>query len=164
MNENRETNNDENIDVKVDSDVILDNKNYIKADRYTLIKLAIIVILIVILFVTEHFYNEPLFKESLTFEKKWQQKHNRKESPVYHFFNVITIFGTLKGIAIVIVIVYFISPLNHSLLCLFGISFTSYITNVLKNCYKNDRPYWRDESLQMHCNGGYGNPSGYIIN
>jgi len=107
-------------------------------------------------------YKKKLFDKSIKFQEDLREKFD-KESSFYKFWNFISFFGTNLFCFGVFYIIFIFFPLNSSFLVLQSLNFADYLTNLFKIIYRNPRPYWKSNRLDIVCNSGYGNPSGHSV-
>ena len=72
-------------------------------------------------------------------------------------------FGVANVTFSIFAIIFLYFPLSSSFLTLQVLIYSIYITNLLKIIYRNGRPYWQSNILDVVCNSGYGNPSGHSV-
>ena len=110
----------------------------------------------------EQVYRNDLFDESIDIQEDIREDHS-KNSAFYKFWKFISYFGEAKGTFPIFGIIFVFFPLSSSFLTLQALIYSIYITNFLKMIYRNGRPYWESEILDVVCNSGYGNPSGHSV-
>jgi membrane-associated phospholipid phosphatase len=120
------------------------------------IKIGLITLFIVLSIGLEPVYRDPLFTYSMTWTKQWQEEKSLKS-----FFNFITAVGTEIILVPLIIFATLWLPLNKSFSFICAVIYSVFFDNILKVIYGNPRPYWKDPSLFLACDGGYGNPSGH---
>ena len=86
-----------------------------------------------------------------------------KNHGFYIFWKIIAIFGEEALLIPIFVISFLFFPLNISFFVLLIIIYSSYLTGLFKMIYKEKRPYWYSDILDIVCNKGYGNPSGHSL-
>mgnify|MGYP002625668217 CR=1 FL=1 len=131
-----------------------------KEKLYTKIFIAIIYFALVICI--EQLYRETLFDKSIDTQEDIREDHN-KESAFYDFWKVMSVFGTASITFPVFFVIFLFFPISSSFLTLQSLIYSAYLTNLLKIIYRNGRPYWESELLDVVCNSGYGNPSGHSV-
>jgi len=168
---------DKNILKVQESDKILKPKNSIivnKNDFYTnspqfnkkkekiYTKIFIAIIYFALVICMEQLYRETLFDKSIDTQEDIREDHN-KGSAFYDFWKFISVFGTASITFPVFFVIFLFFPINSSFLTLQSLIYSIYITNLFKIIYRNGRPYWKSELLDVVCNSGYGNPSGHSV-
>ena len=126
---------------------------------WKIIKCVFLVLYIILTFVIEVLYRESLFEKSLKIEKNYFD--NQSTPTQIKFFKFITNFGTQGVLIPLLLLVFFLFPLNKSYTFLSVVVLASYFDNVLKIIYGSPRPFWKDKEIFRVCDGGYGNPSGH---
>jgi len=130
--------------------------------KYSLITCIISILYFALIISTEMTYKKKLFDKSIKFQEDLREKFD-KESSFYKFWNFISFFGTNLFCFGVFYIIFIFFPLNSSFLVLQSLNFADYLTNLFKIIYRNPRPYWKSNRLDIVCNSGYGNPSGHSV-
>ena len=130
--------------------------------KYSLITCIISILYFGLIISTEITYKKKLFDKSIKFQEDLREKFD-KESSFYKFWNFISFFGTNLFCFGVFFIIFIFFPLNSSFLVLQSLNFADYLTNLFKIIYRNPRPYWKSNRLDIVCNSGYGNPSGHSV-
>jgi membrane-associated phospholipid phosphatase len=130
--------------------------------KYSLITCIISILYFALIISTEMTYKKKLFDKSIKFQEDLREKFD-KESSFYKFWNFISFFGTNLFCFGVFFIIFIFFPLNSSFLVLQSLNFADYLTNLFKIIYRNPRPYWKSNRLDIVCNSGYGNPSGHSV-
>ena len=159
---NHETKNKEDLE---DTATPVKNSNDLeeKNEKKTLITLIIILIIYIIIIIGVEFaYRNPLFKRSITLQENLRDKYSENSS-FYKYWKFMSYFGEAKITLSIFAIIFLFLPINSSFTLLLVIGFSSYITNLFKMLYRNKRPYWESEKLDIVCNSGYGNPSGHSL-
>ena len=110
----------------------------------------------------EQLYRETLFDKSIDTQEDIREDHN-KDSAFYDFWKFISVFGTASITFPVFFVIFLFFPINASFLTLQSLIYSIYITNLFKIIYRNGRPYWKSDLLDVVCNSGYGNPSGHSL-
>jgi membrane-associated phospholipid phosphatase len=129
-----------------------------KESTLQIIKISLITSYLFLAIGLEQIYRNPLFTESLKWEKQWQ---DGSTSSMQSFFKVITDFGTEPVLIPLLIVIFLWFPLNKSFAYVNCLVYSVYFDNIMKMIYGNPRPYWVDPSLSIACDGGYGNPSGH---
>ena len=129
---------------------------------YLLIKGLTIIIYFSIIISTELTYREKLFNKSIEYQEDLREKHNKK-SAFYNCWKFFSFFGTNTFCFGIFFVIFLFFPLNSSFLILQTLNYSNYITNLFKMIYRNPRPYWKSDILDLVCNSGYGNPSGHSL-
>jgi len=75
----------------------------------------------------------------------------------------MSLFGLAKITFPIFGIIFVFFPINTSFLTLQVLIYSIYITNLFKIIYRNARPSWQSDILDIECNSGYGNPSGHSV-
>ena len=75
----------------------------------------------------------------------------------------MTNFGEAKIIFPIFAVIFLFFPINSSFLTLQVLIYAIYLTNFFKIIYRQGRPYWESDKLDIVCNAGYGNPSGHSM-
>ena len=155
-------------DVRIEKIVVKKHANKEKKletkfkSKYSLITCIISILYFVVIISTEFTYKKKLFDKSIKFQEDLREKFD-KESSFYKFWNFISFFGTNLFCFGVFFIIFIFFPLNSSFLVLQSLNFADYLTNLFKIIYRNPRPYWKSNRLDIVCNSGYGNPSGHSV-
>ena len=126
-----------------------------------IIKIMFIMIYFSIIILIEKLYRDYLFQVSIPFQENIQK--NKNYLIILKISRRISTFGKEKWYFFIYGVIFLLLPLNHSLLALQALIYSSYWTNTLKMVYKSDRPNWRSDYLTFLCNYGYGNPSGHAF-
>ena len=155
---NIEKNNFANI--KVSDDINKTNSNYKKI--YLFIISLTIIIYFAIIISTELAYRNKLFDKSIEYQEDILEKYNKRSS-FYKWWKFISFFGTNTFCFGIFFVIFIFFPLNSSFLILQTLDFSNYLTNILKIIYRNPRPFWKSNKLDIVCNSGYGNPSGHSL-
>ena len=125
------------------------------------IKFGFIALYFILILVIERFYYDKLFNKSLEIIPHFQET-NKKYDLLWRF---ITFFGTKPGIGPIYCILFFFIPLNKVFTLTFLLLFTGYVDHTLKVVYRQERPIWMNDEIdigvQHAC--GYGNPSGHSL-
>ena len=148
------------IDIKLNKD-----EKEIKANNkknYLLIFSLIAFIYFAIVISTEITYRKKLFEKSIEYQEDLREKYDKK-SAFYDCWKFFSFFGTNVFCFAIYFVIFIFLPLNSSFLVLQTLNFSNYITNILKMIYRNPRPYWESDILDIVCNSGYGNPSGHSL-
>ena len=152
-----------NVEITSKNDSISkNNKEESKLKIIFYIKIVIILIYFALIICIEQLYRKDLFEKSKEIQEKIRDDHE-KESSFYKFWNFIQYFGVAKITFPIFGIIFVFFPLNSSFLTLQALLYSIYITNLFKIIYRNGRPYWESEKLDIVCNSGYGNPSGHSV-
>ena len=126
------------------------------------IKIICIIIYYIIIISIEKEYRESLFDKSIDVQEDIREDHD-KNSSFYKFFKVMSVLGLAKFTFSIFAIIFLFFPLSSSFLTLQVLIYSIYITNLFKIIYRNARPYWESDILDIVCNSGYGNPSGHSV-
>ena len=126
------------------------------------IKIFISAIYFTFIICIEQLYRASLFSKSITIQEDIRKDHE-KDSAFYNFWKFMSIFGEAKATFPIYGLIFVFFPLNSSFLTLQTLIYSIYITNFFKIIYRNGRPYWESEILDVVCNSGYGNPSGHSV-
>ena len=129
---------------------------------YLLIKILILLIYVAIIVSTEIAYRKKLFDKSIEYQEDIREKHEKK-SAFYNCWKFFSFIGTHYICLSVYFIIFIFFPLNYSFCILQSLNLANYITNLLKMIYRNPRPYWKSDILDIVCESGYGNPSGHSL-
>ena len=159
-NENAISNMKINIEVNPSNFEILNKEEKIK--KKFKIKIIIAVLYYILIISTELLYRKKLFSKSIDLEEKIQENYE-KDCSFEKFWKLISHIGTAKITMFTWVIIFSTFPINYSFQYLQSIIYTSYLTNLFKMIYRNNRPYWESEKIIFSCNSGYGNPSGHSM-
>ena len=146
--------------IKVSDDINKTNSNYKKI--YLFIISLTIIIYFAIIISTELAYRNKLFDKSIEYQEDILEKYN-KGSSFYKWWKFISFFGTNTFCFGIFFVIFIFFPLNSSFLILQTLDFSNYLTNILKIIYRNPRPFWKSNKLDIVCNSGYGNPSGHSL-
>ena len=149
------------INVEISSVKNLNNKKYIKRENFY-IKLFITIIYFALIILIEREYRNYLFDKSLKFQEDIRKDHD-KDSAFYRFWKFMSYFGENKITITVFFIIFIFFPISSSFLVLQTAVYAAFLTNFFKIIYRNGRPYWNSEILDIVCNPGYGNPSGHTM-
>ena len=133
------------ISSKINNEDIQKNKEKEKLKKIFYIKIFFSVIYFILIICIETLYRASLFSKSITIQEDIRKVGEAKAT--------FPIFG--------LIFVFF--PLSSSFLTLQTLIYSIYITNFFKIIYRNGRPYWESELLDVVCNSGYGNPSGHSM-
>ena len=133
-----------------------------KARECFFAKIFIVIIYFVLIICIEQVYREDLFDESIDAQEDIRKDHN-KNSAFYNFWKFISYFGVAAITFPIFAIILVFFPISSSFLTLQALIYSIYFTNLLKIIYRNGRPYWESEILDVVCNSGYGNPSGHSV-
>ena len=136
---------------------------FLKKDKNLsiIIKIMFIMIYFSIIILIEKLYRDYLFQVSIPYQENIQK--NKNYLIILKISRRISTFGKEKWYFFIYGVIFLLLPLNHSLLALQALIYSSYWTNTLKMVYKSDRPNWRSKYLTFLCNYGYGNPSGHAF-
>lgn len=148
------------IDIKLNND-----EKEIKANNkknYLIILSLISFIYFAIVISTEIAYRKKLFEKSIEYQEDLREKYDKK-SAFYDCWKFFSFFGTNVFCFAIYFVIFIFFPLNSSFLVLQTLNFSNYLTNILKMIYRNPRPYWESDILDIVCNSGYGNPSGHSL-
>lgn len=124
-------------------------------------KIIFISLYFVIIISTERIYYKSLFNESLELIPKFQ-----KSSPnSYIFWKIIAQLGTKQVMGPIYIILFLFIPLNKVFVMTFLLIFTGYVDHTSKILYRQERPLWLNEDIDVHSEHscGYGNPSGHSL-
>ena len=143
-----------------DNNYINNNKN--KSRDCFIAKNIVAIIYFSLIICIEQVYRNDLFDKSIDVQEDIREDHN-KNSAFYNFWKFISYFGEAKGTFPIFGIIFVFFPLSSSFLTLQALIYSIYITNLFKMIYRNGRPYWESEILDVVCNSGYGNPSGHSV-
>ena len=148
-----------------DSSKIINNDTTQKKKNkklYLFIKILVLIIYLVIVISTEVAYRKKLFNKSLEYEADIREKHER-DSGFYKSFKFFSTIGTFYVCIGIFFIIFLFFPINYSFTAMSSLNLANYLTNFLKMIYRNPRPYWEVDILDIVCNSGYGNPSGHSL-
>ena len=159
-NENAISNMKINIEMHSNSIEILNKEK--KEKKILKIKIIIAIIYYILIISSEFSYRKKLFSKSIELEEKIQENYE-KDCSFEKFWKLISHFGTAKITMFTWIIIFSTFPINYSFQYLQSIIYTSYLTNLFKMFYRNNRPYWESEKIIFACNSGYGNPSGHSM-
>jgi len=124
-------------------------------------KFGFIALYFILILVIERFYYDKLFNESLEIIPHFQETNNKYDK----LWRFITFFGTKPGIGPIYIILFLLIPLNKVFTLTFLLLFTGYVDHTLKVVYRQERPIWMNDEIdvgvQHAC--GYGNPSGHSL-
>ena len=126
------------------------------------IKIFIVIAYFAICISIEQIYRESLFDKSIEIQEDIRNDHD-KESAFYDFWKFMTNFGEAKIIFPIFAVIFLFFPINSSFLALQVLIYAIYLTNCFKIIYRQGRPYWESDKLDIVCNAGYGNPSGHSM-
>ena len=124
-------------------------------------KIIFISLYFIIIISTERIYVQKLFNESLKIIPKYQ-----KSSPnSYSFWKFIAQLGTKPVFGVIYIILFLFIPLNKVFIMTFLLIFTGYVDHTSKILYRQERPLWLNEEIDVHSQHscGYGNPSGHAL-
>ena len=139
-----------------------DNGKNEKNNKSLYIKIFIAIIYFGLIIGIEQAYRENLFNKSIDAQEDIRKDHD-KGSAFYEFWNFISYFGIAGVTFPIFAIIFLFFPLSSSFLTLQVLIYSIYITNTFKIIYRNARPYWKSDLLDVVCNSGYGNPSGHSV-
>ena len=148
-----------------DSSKIINNDTTQKKKNkklYLFIKILVLIIYLAIVISTEVAYRKKLFNKSLEYEADIREKHER-DSGFYKSFKFFSTIGTFYVCIGIFFIIFLFFPINYSFTAMSSLNLANYLTNFLKMIYRNPRPYWEVDILDIVCNSGYGNPSGHSL-
>ena len=146
----------------INSTQVENKENNEKKNIYLLILSIVLIIYFAIVISTEITYRNKLFEKSIEYQEDLREKYD-KGSSFYNCWKFFSFFGTNVFCLPVFFIIFIFFPLNSSFLVLQTLNFSNYLTNLLKMIYRNKRPYWDSNILDIVCNSGYGNPSGHSL-
>ena len=126
------------------------------------IKMIFLFLYFIIIILVENLYRNPLFNKSLNIQEKIKGNKTKNDS-FYLFWKIISAFGGEKIIIPLYLIFFLFFPLNISFFILMIIIYNSFFIGLFKMIYKEKRPYWESETLDIVCNKQYGNPSGHSM-
>lgn len=152
-------------DVEITSTKDFHNSNIyenIRKKECLYIKIFLAIIYFVLCISMEQVYRESLFDESIDIQEDIRDDYD-KESAFYDCWKFFTNFGEAKITFLIFAIIFLFFPISSSFLTLQVLIYTIYVTNFLKIIYRNGRPYWKSDKLDIVCNAGYGNPSGHTM-
>ena len=124
-------------------------------------KILIISIYFIIIIATERIYYNELFIKSLEIIPKFQ-----KASPgSYSFWKFMAQMGGKPVLGALYVILFLFIPLNKVFVMFFLLIFTGFIDHLSKILYRQERPLWMNDDIDVHSEHacGYGNPSGHAL-
>ena len=150
------------ISSKINNEDIQKNKEKEKLKKIFYIKIFISAIYFILIICIEKLYRASLFSKSITIQEDIRKDHE-KDSAFYNFWKFMSIFGEAKATFPIFGLIFVFFPLSSSFLTLQTLIYSIYITNLFKIIYRNGRPYWESELLDVVCNSGYGNPSGHSM-
>ena len=133
-----------------------------KAKIIFYIKIVIVIIYFALIISIEQLYRENLFNKSIDVQEDIREDHV-KEGAFYNFWEFMSLFGLAKITFPIFGIIFVFFPTNTSFSTLQVLIYSIYITNLFKIIYRNGRPYWQSDILDIVCNSGYGNPSGHSV-
>ena len=139
-----------------------ENKEKEKLKKVFYIKIIISAIYFILIICIENLYRENLYRKSIEVQENIRNDHE-KESAFYNFWKFMSIFGEAKATFPIFGLIFLFFPLSSSFLTLQTLIYSIYITNLFKIIYRNSRPYWESDILDVVCNSGYGNPSGHSV-
>ena len=131
-------------------------------EKTFIIQIICLIIYFITIIITENFYRDSLFNKSINLQEKIKGDKS-KDDKFYLFWKIITNFGGEIIIFPLYLVIFLFFPLNISFLVLIIIIYSSYITGLFKMIYKEARPYWESDILDIVCEKGYGNPSGHSL-
>lgn len=154
------------LNVEISSQNFNNKTNTIEEERkkkeYLYVKIFCIIIYYALVILIEQAYRESLFEKSIDSQEDIRKDHD-KGSAFYDFFKFMSVFGLAKLTFPVFLIIFLFFPLSSSFLTLQVLIYSIYLTNLFKIIYRNGRPYWESDILDIVCNSGYGNPSGHSV-
>ena len=81
------------------------------------------------------------------------------------FFTTVASLGWPPLTALICIVSINLMPKPSALYLWSGMAFVSFLCNLLKSLYGEDRPYWvNDEIIGASCEVTFGNPSGLLMN
>ena len=131
-------------------------------EKILIIKIICIIFLFTTIIIAENFYRNSLFNKSINLQEKIKEDKS-KDDKFYLFWKIITNFGGEIIIFPLYLVIFLFFSLNISFFVLIIIIYSSYITGLFKMIYKEARPYWESDILDIVCEKGYGNPSGHSL-
>ena len=112
-----------------------------------------------ILFVTELFYREPLWQQTLEEVPVMQEKKK-----LYKFFHTITTMGNFYSFFLIYALCFNLMPRPAAMYIICASTFVHYLNNEMKSIYNQERPYWVNQDIKSSaCLTGLGNPSGHMM-
>ena len=139
-----------------------DVEKYKKTNKSLYIKIVIPIIYFILIIGIEQAYRKALFDKSVKAQVDIRKDYT-KESIFYQFWKFMSLFGIAGVTFPIFSIIFLFFPLSSSFLTLQVLIYSIYITNLFKIIYRNGRPYWESDILDLVCNSGYGNPSGHSV-
>ena len=155
-NKNNAKNNNNKIEDKDKDKDKNKNKNTQKLKILFLVNYFLVIISV------EFLYRNNLHNISMNIQEDIKGNKEKKH-PFYIFLKIITKFGEEIIMIPIFVVIFLFFPINISFFVLLIIIYSSYITGLFKMIYKEKRPYWYSDILDIVCNKGYGNPSGHSL-
>ena len=124
-------------------------------------KVLFIIIYFIIILSTERAYYQSLFNESLELIPKFQKSNPNS----YYFWKFIAYLGGKPVLGSIYLILFLFLPLNKVFIMTFLLIFTGYIDHISKILYRQERPLWMNDEIDVHSEHacGYGNPSGHAL-
>lgn len=112
-----------------------------------------------VVLISESLYREPLFEWSLSIQESIHHAPTTAK-----LVNLYSYLGTIRTYIPIYIALFLTLDLPRSGAFLTLLGFGTWLTNFLKGIYANPRPVWIDPKLEvLHCDGGFGNPSGHAI-
>ena len=133
-----------------------------KTNKSLYIKIVIAIIYFILIIGIEQAYRKALYDKSVKAQVDIRKDYT-KESIFYQFWKFMSLFGIAGVTFPIFSIIFLFFPLSSSFLTLQILIYSIYITNLFKIIYRNGRPYWESDILDLVCNSGYGNPSGHSV-
>ena len=133
-----------------------------KFKKILIIKIVCLICYFLVIISIENFYRKTLYNKSKGLQENIKGNKTNNNS-FYIFWKIISLFGEETFILVFYMIIFLFFPLNISFFILLIIIYSSYFIGLLKMIYKESRPYWESEILDIVCNKGYGNPSGHSL-
>lgn len=124
-------------------------------------KIILISLYFIFIIATERIYYQLLFNESLEVIPKFQ-----KASPKsYNFWKFIAHLGGKPVLGGLYVVLFLFIPFNKCFIMFFLLIFTGFIDHLSKILYRQERPLWMNDKIDVHSEHacGYGNPSGHAL-
>lgn len=152
----------ENINENSDLSKRKDNIKTEDKNQNQKLKILFLIIYFFLIISLEFIYRNHLHNISMNIQEKIKGNKD-KNHPFYIFWKIITVFGEEIIMIPLYMIIFLFFPLNISFFVLLIIIYSSYITGLFKMIYKEKRPYWYSDVLDIVCNKEYGNPSGHSL-
>ncbi len=123
-----------------------------------IIKIIFIILFIIATYVTEIFYRDPLYNNSIEIAKALKKKLSFLITPL----KIYSTIGILDFFWVFLIFLFF--PINYCFTFFLNVVVSVHICNYMKLLYGQGRPFLinkNEKEIFKACEEGYGNPSGH---